>query len=118
MPLEDPEVATTLEPGQPVTTLKIGDKPITQEFIDGLPTITDLRTSGSKPIAPPQATLYFIGKIVYDSLGPRQEVQFCSLLVRADAISRAVPLPKSPSDPNYLLSACPKWNTNKAKQAQ
>jgi hypothetical protein len=82
-------------------------------FIDELPTIDDLTWNAKTgDREPPSRTLtvFFIGKIVYDSMGKRREREFCNLVVRQRVPNELhIGGPKF-TDPNFFLSACPKWN--------
>ena len=122
MPINDPDVSTPLEPSIPVEQHMFEEPTVTQDFIDGMPTMADLQKNPLNPTtpstilaAPTQLTTYFIGKLLYDSIGGRRGKQFCFYMIRSDEASRKVNFPQITGDPNYIFSSCPKWNTSQEK---
>jgi hypothetical protein len=107
----------------PIKEAIIEIPPVTQDFIDGLPTLADIeknrvsRTSATTTfLAPSELTTYFFGKLIYESIGPQRVKEFCFYLARADASSQAIDFPTSTmGDPNHIFVSCPKWNASQDK---
>lgn len=126
IPLTVTDISIPLQVDVPIEQAIFEQEPITQEIIDGIPTLTDLRQSPNnlKPgIAlnptPLKATIYFIGKLVYDSIGRRQEDTFCIYLIRSNESSaKEFGIPPVPGDPNFIFMKCPKWNTSREAKTQ
>lgn len=107
MPLSEPDVSIVMEPKVPPLNNSIyGEIPDTQAFLDGLPTI--IQAGRNQPIP----STYFYGKVVYETLGRRHVVEYCSFMVRQDTYSRQYQAMTEPSFENYFLYKCPKWNSS------
>jgi hypothetical protein len=116
IPIAEPDPATPLEPDSP-TRESIADKQvITQDYIDRMPTFTDIATTARMAVEhtnldSPKPTIYFVGRLVYESVGPEIEKDFCFYLVRTDAYSRSLGTPQADlGDSNFMFMSCPKWN--------
>jgi hypothetical protein len=123
IPLREPIVSLPLEPDAPSVDNKMGlDDPVmTQEFIDGLPTINDIGNNFVKQSHPgdassaldsPKPTLYYVGRLIYESVGVRRELDFCYFVLRMDAATQSHYFPSTGGigDSNFRLLSCPKWN--------
>jgi hypothetical protein len=102
MPIKIPPLteANTIEPGSQGSLFFAGeDQPMTQSFINGL----------GKPGA---ETIYFFGRIVYETLGREHYTEFCTYLIPFN--SSLVPDVKATAgmkaDSHYTLMQCPKWH--------
>jgi len=106
MPLPDPTASIPLEPGYPAIQQLTGTTlPLQQGFLNNLPTPRE-------GIAPPTwPTIYFFGKLIYQSIGPAREIQFCSYLARSDEVSRALGYHAPSVGGKYVQMSCPRWNS-------
>ena len=107
MPLADPSVTIPIEPkADPVQATVYGTIPDTKQFLDQLPTILEAASRQ------PKLTSYFYGKVIYETIGRRHEMEFCFLIARQDEKSIEYQAMTGPGFEKYLFYSCPKWNTS------
>jgi hypothetical protein len=122
IPLSEPDTSIAIEPESTNTQGISTDHPLTQEFIDNLPTASEVLFEAMKhSTAPevtngdsPKPTIYFVGRVVYLSIGPKTEKDFCFFLVRRDQSTQKLNMPENNfgiGDPNFIFMSCPKWNS-------
>lgn len=110
MPLSDPVPSIPLEVGAPPIQAVTGyTGALSEDFLDDLPT-------ASKAIglsSPTRPTVYFFGKVVYESIGTKVEIEFCSYLGRADYISDGMGYQSilGADGKKYVQFSCPRWNS-------
>jgi hypothetical protein len=123
MPVAEPDVTTPLEPDVLIKNAMIEIPTVTQEYIDGLPTLADIArnplngTSRTNTVlAPNKLTTYFFGKLIYESIGPKRELDFCFYIARSGEDTQALALPSVTGDSGFIFSSCPRWNGEHPKQ--
>jgi hypothetical protein len=121
IPLPEPDASIVMEPESTNNQGIITEQPLTQDFIDNLPTVSEVLFKAMKhSTAPevtsgdsPKPTIYFVGRVVYLSIGPKTEKDFCFFLARPDQTIQRLNIPKSigTGDPSVVFMICPKWNS-------
>jgi hypothetical protein len=102
---EDPNLIATpvpdkvMEPDAPMDAAIFDDVLPTQGYLDDLP-----RAEVYGP--PTHLTTYFLGRVIYESLGRSYENDFCVYLVRRSTNPFATDLPEDFGDPNYMFMKC------------
>ena len=114
IPLAVKDVSVPLQPDVRVDQSIVDQTIADQAFIDNLPVPSELTRDPSthhaqEPTKKP--TIFFFGRLIYESLGKRREQQFCFFVIRSDATWKEMRPPKIPSgDPDIDFIACSKWN--------
>jgi hypothetical protein len=104
--MADPNPATFISPGDSEDTAIQDGEPITQQFLDGLPTVMETTNpSGMKR----GESAYFFGKLIYKTLGKTYRVEFCYSLAKADQSVKG--FGSSVENDAIVLVACPTWNS-------
>jgi hypothetical protein len=112
IPIEAPSPNVVMEPSKPTMQTIFDTQTASEEFIYSIPHIRELTVNpATRHLEPPlpRPTLFFVGRLVYDSLGIRTEKHFCFFMVYADDLSTRITMPKT--DSRFVLMNCPKWNT-------
>lgn len=111
IPLETPALDTVMEPNIPTVEVVSEGQVTTEEFIYGIPYGKELRSNFSTHhLEPPlpRPTVFFIGRLVFESLGAKHETQFCFYLIHTDDY---VPASLADTgDPRFIFMNCPKWH--------
>lgn len=102
MRVDEPILNNLVEPGSPFDLYTGSADPVPQEFLDGLPTINE--NLGDHR----HRTQFFFGKIAYETLGHRYEINYCFYIVKADELSHLFGGPFK-QDP-FIVRKCDKWN--------
>ncbi len=95
-----------LEPGGSLDLYHKDFTPITQDFLDHLPTFRDSFPNNR----PGKLSSYLYGKFTYESLGRPYEIDYCYYLLKSDSLSREIP---AHENEEYIIRQCPQWNYSK-----
>jgi hypothetical protein len=107
MPLDSGPLNTILEPGKDELTAVIDPYLMSKELQDHLPTLRE-DVQGVKPHS---LTIYFYGRLDYETLGTTHKVEFCYYLVRNDpTVGTSLESPIKGDE--FVLRGCPKWNSS------
>ncbi len=89
-----------------------GQEPVdlTQEYLNQMPTTTDTTVPGFWNGITGKTGTFFFGKLIYESLGNKEEIMFCALVARKDSKTKEFgsALPDT-GDPDFMFITCPKW---------
>jgi hypothetical protein len=112
IPLSLPQLNSTMEPNIPLSQSIVDQQVASEEFIYGIPHLNQLSSNlATHHLEPPlpRPTVFFVGRLVYESFGVQTERQFCFYMVYVDEpYSKGITKPKS--DPRFIFVNCPKWN--------
>ena len=113
-PLITPELNSILEPTRPIQQSILDPTLATDEFIYSIPRVDELTPNWvTHHLEPPlpRPSVFFVGRLVYESVGMRTQKNFRFFMVRnvRGNIAAAVLTPPK-TDNRFLFLNCPKWN--------
>src|SRR5260370_19190159 len=111
MPVEFPSADTAgTMPPDGVANMMFNDlEPLSANFLKGLPKTRDHARLDQFE------TIYFFGRVIYDTIGRPHHTDFCAYLMDLNLTTLHIPNPlrsQAPFNDRYLLRQCPKWNTS------